>query len=101
VPEHFDECRGGECRPIHLSRQPEDQPVALSSIFETRKLRQQLQNAHQDQAPNGHMNQHRVETPEEQDPIMRTAAHALLVFSIGPPAKLSIDGNQKLAYASY
>jgi hypothetical protein len=47
------------------------------------------------------MNKPRVKTPEEQDPIMRPAAHAALRFSIGPPAKLSIDGNQNLAYASY
>jgi hypothetical protein len=47
------------------------------------------------------MNKHRVKTPKEQDPIMRTAAYATLLFSIGPSAKLSIDGNQKLAYVSY
>lgn len=33
--------------------------------------------------------------------IMRTAAQAMLLFSIGHPDRLLIDGNQKLAYASY
>jgi hypothetical protein len=92
--------------PARLRKRKPPPPVrgsdsCSSDPLEARELRQQLQRAQQNQAPDGQMNQHGMKAPKEETRRRRNAAPAKRPFSIMPPADLSIDGNKIPAYTSY